>query len=300
MATLTTIAGSLFGSCTCFLLGRYILRSRIRIWGRKKYPFFDAMDGAISENGFKIMCLLYLTPILPLGPVSYMVGTTSMSIGKFAGAKVAAVPIVMMYCFIGASTDTFFGNGEDGGGDNVGLVENGSGGDSIGMERMVEEVGDVVSEEGAGGGIGVPNPVVNGMMGGGASASVAGVGGVVDESTHRKMVLFGLILSFVSMSLVSHFVKKELYKIFDQQKRDKSDGDNDNDGRGGGGGGAILSSTSITGANNNSAMEDHIELGPGVDRKNLLRRPRGGVGIVGHHEGTGGIDSRIRHDEEKG
>lgn len=279
MATFTTIAGSLFGSCTCFLLGRYILRSRIRIWGRKKYPFFDAMDGAISENGFKIMCLLYLTPILPLGPVSYMVGTTSMSIGKFAGAKVAAVPIVIMYCFIGASTDTFFGNG-----DVVVAVEN----DSLGLPRMMDEVGggsiDGVGGEGGSmssgegeGGIGVSKSIVNGMVGGGGGAAAVG-GGVVDESTHRKMVLFGLILSFVSMSLVSHFVKKELYKIFDKQKRDKSDdGDEDSDGRGG-----TISSSSATTVNNNIAMEDHIEMGSGVDRKNLLRRPRGG------------------HDEEKG
>lgn len=299
MATFTTIAGSLFGSCTCFLLGRYILRSRIRIWGRKKYPFFDAMDGAISENGFKIMCLLYLTPILPLGPVSYMVGTTSMSIGKFAGAKVAAVPIVIMYCFIGASTDTFFGNGD------VVAVEN----DSLGMPRMMDEAGGgsidgvsgeggIISSGGREGGIGVSKPIVNGMVGGGSGAAAAAVGGgVVDESTHRKMVLFGLILSFVSISLVSHFVKKELYKIFDKQKRDKSDdGDEDGDGRGG-----IISSSSATTVNNNSnnAMEDHIEMGSGVDRKNLQRRPRGG-GVGGHHEGSGGIDSRIRHDEEKG
>lgn len=245
------------------------------------------MDGAISENGFKIMCLLYLTPILPLGPVSYMVGTTSMSIGKFAGAKVAAVPIVMMYCFIGASTDTFFGSGDIHDDNNSNLVEDSS---RIGVERMVQEVGGVnnYSVSGEGGsmsdGIGGPKPIVNEMVGSGGFASSAAVagGGVVDESTHRKMVLFGLMLSFVSMSLVSHFVKKELYKIFDQQKRDKSDGDDDaNDGNGRG----VTTSSSLTIANSSNGMEDHIEMGSGVDRKNLLRRPRGG-----YHEGSGGID----------
>ena len=44
------------------------------------------------------MCLLYLTPILPLGPVSYLVGTTSMSIGKFAGGKVADCDDVLLEC----------------------------------------------------------------------------------------------------------------------------------------------------------------------------------------------------------
>ncbi|KAL9179945.1 hypothetical protein ACHAXT_007915 [Thalassiosira profunda] len=174
MATFTSMAGSLFGSCSCFVLGRYIMRERVRKWGRK-YPLFDAIDIAVSDNGFKIMCLLYLTPILPLGPVSYLIGTTSMPLLAFASAKIGALPLMMLYVFIGASTDTFFGAGTDPAG------------------------------EAAGGDASKPAKKIHG----------------VDEATHRKMVLFGLGLSIVSMSLVSHFVKKELYKIFDKQKKEK-------------------------------------------------------------------------------
>lgn len=43
MATFTSMAGSLFGSCSCFIMGRYIMRDRVRRWGRK-YPLFDAID----------------------------------------------------------------------------------------------------------------------------------------------------------------------------------------------------------------------------------------------------------------
>ncbi|KAL7463135.1 hypothetical protein ACHAXS_003514 [Conticribra weissflogii] len=179
MATLTSMLGSLCGSCFCFVLGRYVMRERVRKWGRK-YPLFDAIDLAVSDNGFKIMCLLYLTPILPLGPVSYMCGTTSMPLAKFAAAKIAALPLMLLYVLIGASTDTFMG-------------------------------GDEVEDR--------------------KGASVIAVGGKenvqvgVDEDMHRKMVLFGLCLSIVSMTTVSHFVKKELYKIFDKQKKDKGEGD---------------------------------------------------------------------------
>ena len=62
----------------------------------------------MSENGFRIVCLLYLTPVLPLGPVSYMFGKTRMPLLRFAAGKIAAVPLMMLYTFIGASTDTFF------------------------------------------------------------------------------------------------------------------------------------------------------------------------------------------------
>ena len=183
MGTLASTLGSLLGSCTAFLLGRHVMRDRVRRWGRR-HPLFDAIDVAVSDNGFRIMCLLYLTPILPLGPVSYMCGTTSMPIAKFAAAKIAAVPLMLLYTFIGASTDTFF--------------------------SATAKTSAIVTFDGGGGGI------VDGTAGGGGGGEGTGahkedVG--VDEDTHRKMVLFGVVLSVVSMSLVSHFVKKELYKV---------------------------------------------------------------------------------------
>ncbi|KAL7538465.1 hypothetical protein ACHAXR_008561, partial [Thalassiosira sp. AJA248-18] len=228
MATFTSMAGSLFGSCSCFILGRYIMRDRVRKWGRK-YPLFDAIDIAVSGNGFKIMCLLYLTPILPLGPVSYLVGTTSMPLPKFAAAKIAALPLMLLYVVIGASTDTFLAGGD---------AEHHHNGEKI-----------VAGEDGGGGG-------------GSDAESVKKIHGV-DEETHKKMVFYGLCLSIVSMSLVSHFVKKELYKIFDKQKKDKGE-------RG--------KKYNWKESSNSSDEQQHVEI---VGRNSLLRRPRG-------------------HDEEKG
>jgi len=188
------------------------MRDRVRKWGRK-YPLFDAVDLAVSEKGFTIMCLLYLTPVLPLGPVSYMCGTTSMPLVRFASAKIAALPLMLVYVFIGASTDTFLGGGT--------------------MEQH---------------GVGV---VDGGGLDGGKSGKKMGV----DEETHRKMVLFGLCLSIVSMSLVSHFVKKELYKIFDKQKKEKAEGDK------------------YHRTDSFNTVEEQVEMGGRTDE--LLRRPRG-------------------------
>ena len=185
ISTVLSLVGSLVGSCTCFILGRYIMRDRVQKWGRK-YPLFDSIDIAVSDNGFKIMCLLYLTPILPLGPVAYMCGTTSMPIFSFAAAKIGAAPLTLLYAFIGASTDAFFGSSS---------VEGGDDGNSDKITKTLN----------------------NKKMG-------------MDEDTHRKMVLFGLILSILSMSLVSHVVKKELYKIFDKQKKDKQEKEDDPSG----------------------------------------------------------------------
>lgn len=84
-----------------------------------------------------------------------------MQLYKFAAAKIAAVPLMFMYVFIGASTDMLISGESEG-------------------EAAAQKTSKKIS---------------------------------VDDETHRKMVLLGLCLSVVSISLVSHFVKKELNKV---------------------------------------------------------------------------------------
>jgi len=182
------------------------MRDRVRKWGRK-YPLFDAIDLAVSDNGFKLMCLLYLTPVLPLSIVSYLLGTTSMQLYKFAAAKIAAVPLMLMYVFIGASTDMLISAGTE--------DESITGSDSAKTSKKIS----------------------------------------VDDETHRKMVLIGICLSVVSMSLVSHFVKKQLNEIFEKQKHDKDMREE-------------LTGNSQTNQTNDVEMVNH-------DREKLSRRQRG-------------------------
>jgi hypothetical protein len=66
---------------------------------------------AASEHGLKIMAMLYLTPVLPLGLVSYMCGTTAMDLSSFALAKIFSLPLYLIYTFIGASAHSFIRSG---------------------------------------------------------------------------------------------------------------------------------------------------------------------------------------------
>jgi uncharacterized membrane protein YdjX (TVP38/TMEM64 family) len=122
IATFVAIGGSALGAITCFLLGRYLMREQVRSW-TKKYPLFGAIDIATKENGLKIMAMLYLTPILPLGPVSYMCGTTSMKLSHFAIAKIASLPLMFLYTFIGASMSALIGTGTKGMEDELKEIE---------------------------------------------------------------------------------------------------------------------------------------------------------------------------------
>lgn len=103
--SIITLLGSLVGSVVCFLLGRYCFRSSVRRWS-KKYPLFEPIDHAVADNGFKVMVLVYLTPAVPLGPMSYMMGTTSMALIDFAKSKIAALPMTVLYVYLGAATGT--------------------------------------------------------------------------------------------------------------------------------------------------------------------------------------------------
>jgi len=111
VSTAVSMAGSSLGAVICFLLGRYLMRDTVKRWVRNN-PMFDAIDVAVSEQGVKIMAMLYLTPVLPLGLVSYMCGTTAMDLYSFVVAKIASLPIYLMYTFMGASAHSFIKGSE--------------------------------------------------------------------------------------------------------------------------------------------------------------------------------------------
>lgn len=67
---------------------------------------------AVSEHGLRIMAMLYLTPVLPLGPVSYMCGSTSMALSSFVLAKVASLPLMLLYVYIGAAAGTLIADAD--------------------------------------------------------------------------------------------------------------------------------------------------------------------------------------------
>lgn len=71
-----------------FLIARYFARDRILklVEGNKK---FLAIDKAIGENGFRVVALLRLSPLLPFSLGNYLYGLTSVEfvpyvLGRFA------------------------------------------------------------------------------------------------------------------------------------------------------------------------------------------------------------------------
>ncbi|KAM7508182.1 hypothetical protein LguiA_018635 [Lonicera macranthoides] len=114
---LTMSAGLLFGSLTgtilvsisgtvaasvAFLIARYFARDRILklVEGNKK---FLAIDKAIGENGFRVVTLLRLSPLLPFSLGNYLYGLTSVKFVPYVlGSWLGMLPGTWAYVSAGA------------------------------------------------------------------------------------------------------------------------------------------------------------------------------------------------------
>ncbi|XP_054816596.1 uncharacterized protein LOC129316282 isoform X2 [Prosopis cineraria] len=114
---LTMSAGLLFGSVigtiivsisgtvaasVAFLIARYFARERILklVEGNKK---FLAIDKAIGENGFKVVTLLRLSPLLPFSLGNYLYGLTSVKFIPYVlGSWLGMLPGTWAYVSAGA------------------------------------------------------------------------------------------------------------------------------------------------------------------------------------------------------
>ena len=87
-----------------FLTSRYVARpfikERLHKYFGKKY---DAIDRAVGKQGFKIILLLRLSPIIPFGINNYICGCTQMRFWDFVlGTWLGILPGTTAYCNLGA------------------------------------------------------------------------------------------------------------------------------------------------------------------------------------------------------
>lgn len=95
--------GSTLGACAAFLVGRYLLRSWV---SRKleKVPAFAAVAGAVGEEGWKVVLLTRLSPVLPFNLLNYAYGLTTVSFWEYALASwLGMIPGTFLYVYLGAA-----------------------------------------------------------------------------------------------------------------------------------------------------------------------------------------------------
>lgn len=69
-----------------FLLARYVMRDRLERAARENATF-KAVDAAVAKEGWKVVALLRMSPVMPSGFKSYFLGLTRVRLTDYAAAN---------------------------------------------------------------------------------------------------------------------------------------------------------------------------------------------------------------------
>ena len=110
--------GSTVGATSAFLAGRTLLRGLIEHKVARDVRF-RTLDAAVAEQGFKIVMLTRLSPVLPFNLLNYACGLTRVRLRDFVLASwIGMFPGTVLYVSIGAAakslSDILAGRAEGG------------------------------------------------------------------------------------------------------------------------------------------------------------------------------------------
>lgn len=118
IGTLVVSPASVAGASAAFLIARYLARDWVarRL---KKYPQAAAIDRAIARNGFKVVVLLRLQPVIPFNMLNYALGLTDIRLRDYVLASwIGMLPATILYVYLGSVmgdvTDLLRGRPESG------------------------------------------------------------------------------------------------------------------------------------------------------------------------------------------
>jgi uncharacterized membrane protein YdjX (TVP38/TMEM64 family) len=109
--TLFVSAGATLGAAAAYLLGRYAFRSAVEK-ATAKAPKFAAIDRAIGKNGWKIVALLRLSPVVPFNLSNYFFGLTAIRFIPYVLVSwVCMLPGTLLYVYLGYAASQAAGAG---------------------------------------------------------------------------------------------------------------------------------------------------------------------------------------------
>jgi uncharacterized membrane protein YdjX (TVP38/TMEM64 family) len=94
---------SVLGATGAFLIARYFARD----WVESKlqnYPKFKAIDRAVERQGFKVVLLIRLQPVLPFVLLNYALGLTRVRLRDYVVASwIGMLPATIVYVYLGSA-----------------------------------------------------------------------------------------------------------------------------------------------------------------------------------------------------
>jgi uncharacterized membrane protein YdjX (TVP38/TMEM64 family) len=99
--------GGAIGQALAFLLARYLLRDGVESFVRKKWKKWTYIDAAIENEGWKLVLVMRLSPVIPYNMLNIAMALTSMHFLPFA--FVSAIGIVFecsIFTYLGTMADS--------------------------------------------------------------------------------------------------------------------------------------------------------------------------------------------------
>jgi uncharacterized membrane protein YdjX (TVP38/TMEM64 family) len=91
--------GILLGAVAAFELSRSVFRP----WIRRALSFrLAAIDGMVAADGWRLVALMRLSPIMPFSIASYALGLSGVRLGDYVVGTLASLPLLLGYVVIGA------------------------------------------------------------------------------------------------------------------------------------------------------------------------------------------------------
>jgi uncharacterized membrane protein YdjX (TVP38/TMEM64 family) len=90
------------GATAAFLVGRYLARDWIAA-KIERHPKFEVIDEAVAREGWKIVGLLRLSPVVPFNVLNYAFGVTRVSLRDYVLASwIGMMPGTLLYVYLGS------------------------------------------------------------------------------------------------------------------------------------------------------------------------------------------------------
>ena len=101
--TVLVSVASTTAAALAFLIARYAARQRVEGLAARNEKF-RAIDQAVREQGWRVVALLRLSPLVPFSVSNYLYGLTPVSFGPYVLASwIAMLPATVLYVWLGAA-----------------------------------------------------------------------------------------------------------------------------------------------------------------------------------------------------
>ncbi|MDQ3195993.1 MAG: TVP38/TMEM64 family protein [Pseudomonadota bacterium] len=96
------VVAATIGAALAFLVARYLAREKVKAMVEKR-PKLKAVDQAVTDEGWKIVALMRLSPLVPFNLQNYLFGVTEVDFKRYVAATfVGIMPGSMLYVYVGS------------------------------------------------------------------------------------------------------------------------------------------------------------------------------------------------------